>query len=140
MQCLQVLTISMVLLKNVIQVISAKAKPPIKPLAHPDSTPPNQDPLRALNAHPERMPILFVPKFAMLVPKIPTNRNPMLRIAFQCKKDSTNRAPQPKSNAQRVKQDVVATLRVTIVKLDRIKIYPATPRVANAPVDLATKP
>ena len=31
-------------------------------------------------------------------------------------------------------------LRVTIVKLGRINIFPATPRALNAPVDLATKP
>ena len=31
-------------------------------------------------------------------------------------------------------------LRVTVVKLGRINIFPATPRVLNAPVDLATKP
>tara|TARA_B110000091_G_scaffold112005_1_gene121219 strand:+ start:13 stop:339 length:327 start_codon:yes stop_codon:yes gene_type:complete len=77
---------------------------------------------------------------AKIVKRMHTNPNPMLRNAFQCKKVSTNQVQQAKSNAQRVKQDVVATLRVTIVKLDRIKIYPATPRVANAPVDLATKP
>ena len=125
---------------NVKQVIIAPVKPPIKPLAYPDPTPPKKDPLRALNVHPGRMPILLVPKFARSVTMMHTNRNLMLRNVFQCKKVSTNRVQQPKSNAQRVKQDVVATLRVTIVKLDRIKIYPATPRVANAPVDLATKP
>jgi DNA-binding helix-hairpin-helix protein with protein kinase domain len=59
MQCLRVLTISMVLQKNVIQVIFAKVKPPIKPLAHPDSTPPTKDPLPAMNAHLERMPTLL---------------------------------------------------------------------------------
>ena len=49
----------MVLQKNVTQVIFAKAKPPIKPLVHPDPTPPTKDPLPALNAHLERMPILL---------------------------------------------------------------------------------
>ena len=34
----------------------------------------------------------------------------------------------------------MAMLRVTIVKLGRINIFPATPRALNAPVDLATKP
>jgi hypothetical protein len=120
--------------------IFVQVKPPMKPLAHPDSTPPNQDPLRALNAHPERMPILFVPKFAMLVPKIPTNRTPMLRNAFQCKKGSTNRAPQPKSNARRVKLELVVTKRVKIVTLGYTKTCPATPRALNAQLALATKP
>ena len=120
--------------------IFVKVQPPIKPLAHPDSTPPNQDPLRALNAHPERMPILFVPKFAMFVPKIPTNRNPMLRNAFQCKKGSTNRVPQPKSNVRRVKLEVVATQHVKIVTLGYTKTCPATPRALNAQLALATKP
>ena len=59
MQCVQVLTISMVLLKNVIQVIFVKVKPPIKPLADPEPTPPTKDPLLALNAHLERMPTLL---------------------------------------------------------------------------------
>ena len=112
----------------------------MKPLAHPDSTPPNQDPLRALNAHPERMPILLVPKPAKIVILIPTNRNPMLRNAFQCKQGITNPAQQPKSNARRVKQEAVVMVRVTIVKSGRINIFPATPHVLNAPVDLATKP
>ena len=96
MQCLRVLTISMVLLKNVIQVIFVKVKPPIKPLADPEPTPPTKDPLPALNAHPERMPILLVPYLAKTVTTIPTNPIPMLRNAFQCKKGSTNRDQQPK--------------------------------------------
>jgi hypothetical protein len=120
--------------------IFVKVKPPMKPLAHPDSTPPNQDPLRALNVHPERMPILLVPKIAMLVPKIPTNRNPMLRHAFQCKKGSTNRVPQPKSNVRRAKREVVVTQRVKIVTLGYTKTCPATPRALNAQLALATKP
>ena len=49
----------MVLLKNVIQVIFVKVKPPIKPLADPEPTPPTKDPLPALNAHLERMPTLL---------------------------------------------------------------------------------
>jgi hypothetical protein len=64
-----------------------------------------------------------------------TNRNPMLRSAYLCKKGTTGPVQQPKSNARRVKQDVVATLHVKIVKLDRIKVYPATPRATNAPLD-----
>ena len=58
----------------------------------------------------------------------------MLRNAFQCKKGFTNPDQQPKSNVLRVKQDVVATLHVKIVKLDHIKTFPATPRATNAPL------
>ena len=86
----------MVLQKNVIQVIFAKAKPPIKPLVHPDPTTPTKDPLPALNARPEPMPILLVPYLAKTVTTILTNPSPMLRNAFQCKKGSTNRDQQPK--------------------------------------------
>ena len=64
----------------------------------------------------------------------------MLRNAFQCKNVIINRAQQLKSNARRVKQDVVATQHAKIVQLDRTKTYPATPRAVTAPVDLATKP
>jgi hypothetical protein len=130
----------MVLLKNVIRVIFAKVKPPIKPLAFLDPTPPKKDPLRALNVHPGRMPILSVPYLAKIVATMHTNQNPMLRNAFQCKRVITNQDQQPKSSAQRVKQDVVATQHVKIVKLGRINIFPATPRAVTAPVDLATKP
>jgi hypothetical protein len=86
------------------------------------------------------MPTLLVPKFAKSVTTMHTNPNSMLRSVFKCKKVFTNRAQQPKSNAQRVKQDVVATQRVKIVQLDRTKTYPATPRAVTAPVDLVTKP
>jgi hypothetical protein len=106
----------MVLLKNVIQVIFVKVRPPIKQLAHPDPTPPTKDPLPALNAHLARMPTLLVPQRAKCVILIPTKRNPMLRNAFQCKKGITNRVRQPKSNARRVKQELGVTKRVTIVK------------------------
>jgi hypothetical protein len=92
----------MVLQKNVVQVIFAKVKPPIKPLARPDPTPPTKDPLHALNAHPERMPILLVPYLAKNVTLSPTNSNPMLRNAFQCRKDSTKQAQQLKSNVRPV--------------------------------------
>ena len=125
----------MVLQKYVIQVIFAKVKPLIKPLVHPDLTPPTKDPLRVLNAHLVRMLPLLVPEFAKLVTMIPTNPNPMLRNALQCKKGSTNPDQQPKSNARRVKQELVAMLRAKIVKLDHIKTYPATPRATNAPLD-----
>ena len=105
----------------------------MKLLALPDSTPPNQDPLRALNAHPERMPILLVPEPAKIVILIPTNRNLMLQLAFPCKKGSTNRAQQPKSNARRVKLEVVATHRATIVRKERFKASQVKPPVTNAP-------
>ena len=82
--------------EHVIQVISAKVKPPMKPLAYLDPMPPTKDPLPALNAHPERMPILLVPYLAKTVTMIPTNTNPMLRNAFQYKKVSINPVQQPK--------------------------------------------
>ena len=140
MRYLQVRTVGTVHFENVFPVISAKVKPPIKPLAHPGSTPPKQDQLHALNAHPERMRPLSVPKPAKIAILILTNRNPTRRNAFQCNQGITNRAQQPKSSARRVKQAAVAMLRVTIVKLGRINIFPATPRALNAPVDLAIKP
>ena len=115
--------------------IFVQVKPPMKPLAHPDPTPPNQDPLRALTAHPERMLILFVPKIAKIVPKIPTNRNPMLRNAFQCKKGSTNRVPQPKSNVRRAKREVVVTQRVKIAGKEHFKAKQGKPPATTAPAD-----
>jgi hypothetical protein len=106
----------MVLQKNVVQVIFAKVKPPIKPLVILDRMQLDQNQFRVLNVHQEPMPILLVPYLAKNVTLSPTNSNPMLRNAFQCKKDSTNRAQQPKSNARRVKQELVVTKRVKIVK------------------------
>ena len=97
------------------KVIIALVKPPIKLLAHLDFTPPKKDPLPALNAHPERMPIRFVPQLAKIVTAMHSNRDSMLRHAFQCKQGITNRAQQPKSSAQRVKQELVVTKRVKIV-------------------------
>jgi len=105
----------MVLLKNVLQVIFVKVKPPIKLRAHPDPTPPTKDPLYALNVHLERMPTCLAPLIAKLVILIPTNTNPMLRNAFQCKKGTTNRVQQPKSNARRVKRAVVVVQPAMIV-------------------------
>ena len=61
---LLVRTVGMAHFEHVIQVNSAKVKPPIKPLAYLDPMPPTKDPLPALNAHPERMPTLLVPKLA----------------------------------------------------------------------------
>ena len=94
--------------EHVIRVIFAKGKPPIKPLAYQDLTPPKQAPLPALNAHLERMPILMVPRRAKNAATMPTNRDPMRQNAFQCKKGSTNLAQQLKSNARPVKQEAVA--------------------------------
>ena len=89
-------TILMVLQKNVIQDILAEAEPPIKPLAHLDSTPPKKGPLHASNAHLERMPTRLVPLIVKNVIPMHTNRNPMLRNAFQSKKASTNPVQRPK--------------------------------------------
>jgi hypothetical protein len=122
------------------QVIIAPVKPPTKPLVILGRMQPVQNQFHALNAHPARMPILLVPRLAKIVTLIPTNRNPMRRNAFQCKQGITNPVQQPKSNARRVKQEAVAMLRVTIVKLGRINIFPAISRALNAPVDLPTKP
>jgi hypothetical protein len=55
------------------------------------------------------------------------------------KKDITDRAQQPKSNAQPVKRAVVVMKHVNIVTSGRIKIYQATPRAANVQLDLVTK-
>jgi hypothetical protein len=125
---------------NVEQAIIVKVKPPTKRLAHQDFTPPNMDPVPALNAHPERMPTCLAPQLAKIVTAMHTNPNPKLRNAFQYKKDTTNPVPQPKSNARRVKQALVEMPRATIVKLGRINIFRAKPRALYAPVDLATKP
>ena len=86
------------------------------------------------------MPILMVPRHVRIVTTIPTNRHLMRRNAFQCKQGITNPVRQPKLNARRVKQEAVAMLRVTIVKLGRINIFPAIPRALNAQLALATKP
>ena len=115
--------------------IFVRVKPPMKPLAHPDSTPPNQDPLRALNAHPERMPILLVPKPAKIVILIPTNRNPMLLVVFQCKKGFTNRAQQLRSNVPRVKQEAVVIQVVKNATKEDFKPWRGTPPVWIVPVD-----
>jgi hypothetical protein len=112
---LLVRTVGMVHFEHAKRVIFAKVKPPIKPLAYPDPTPPKQDPLHALNAHLECMPTLLVPYLVKIVTLIPINRNPMLRNVYKCKKGTTNPVQQPKSNAQRVKQEVEAMQRVVTV-------------------------
>ena len=114
-------TVGTVEYKNVIQVIIVKVKPPIKPLAHQDHTPPELDPLHALNAHPERMPPHLVPYLVKIVTPIPTNLTPTLQNAFQCKKGTTNRVPQHKWFVQPVKQAVVVVQHVNNARLEHSK-------------------
>ena len=125
--------------EHVTRVIFAKVKPPIKPLVYPDPTPTKKDPLRALNVHLGRMPTSLGPYLVKNVTTMRTNLNPMLRNAFQCKKVSTNRAQQPKSNVQRVKQELVAMQHAILVRLVGFKNYQAIPRAVNVPLDLATQ-
>ena len=89
-------TVGTVKYVNVKQVIIAPVKPPTKRLVILGRMQPVQNRLRALNAHPARMPTLLVPQLAKIVTVVPTNWNPMLRNAFQCKHGSTNRVQQPK--------------------------------------------
>ena len=91
--------------------------------------------MHALNAHPERMPTLSVPKLAKLVALIPTNPNPMLRNALQCKKGSTNPAQQPKSNVQRVKEETVVVQLVKNAIKEDFKRWRETPHVSIVRVD-----
>ena len=135
MRYLQVRTVGTVHFENVFPVISAKVKPPIKPLAHLDSTPPKQDPLHALNVRPERTPTLSVPKPAKIATLIPTSRHPMRRNAFQCKQGITNPVQLPKSNARRANQEAVATQRVKIAWKEPFKARPVKPPATTAPVD-----
>ena len=85
------------------------------------------------------MPTLLVPSLAKIVTTMLTNPNPMLRNAFQSKKGSTNRVPQPKLSVQRVNQGVAATQRVKIARQERSKARPATPPVTLAPADGAIR-
>ena len=78
-----VLTVRMVKYDNVLQVIIVKVEQQTKPLAHPGFTPPELDPVSALNALPERMPTLLVPYLVKIAAVIPINPNPMLQNAFQ---------------------------------------------------------
>ena len=125
-------TVGTVKYVNVKRGITAPVKPQTKRLVFLGRTQSDQNQFRVLNALPERMPTLLVPYLAKLATVIPTNPNPMLQNAFQCKKGSTSRVQQPKSNARRVKRAVVATLRVKIVKLGGFKNYQATLRAVNA--------
>ena len=77
-----VLTVRMVKYDNVLQVIIVKVEQQTKPLAHPGFTPPELDPVSALNALPERMPTLLVPYLVKIAAVIPINTNPMLQNPF----------------------------------------------------------
>ena len=96
MRCLLDRTVGTVKCVSVKQVIIARVKPPTKPLVILGRMQPVQNQFRVLNVHPERMPILLVPRLAKIVTLIPTNRNPMRLNAFQCKRGITNRVQQPK--------------------------------------------
>jgi hypothetical protein len=124
---------------NAIPVIFVKVKPPIKQVVNLDPTPPKQDPLHALNAPLERMPTLSVPYLVMIAVPMHTNRDSMLRHAFQSKKGTTSRDQQPKSNAQLGKQEVGATQRARTAWKDSFKMHRATPRALNAPKVITTK-
>ena len=89
-------TVGTVKYVNVKQVIIAPVKPPTKRLVILGRMQPVPNQFRVLNAHLVRMLPLLVPEFAKLVTMIPTNPNPMLRNAFQCKKGSTSPVQQPK--------------------------------------------
>ena len=114
---------------NAKQVIIALVKPQTKPLAHPAPTPPTKDPLHALNARPVPIPTRLVPFRVKIVTLVPTNRNPMLRIVFQCKKDTTGPVRQPKSNVQRVKQEAVVIQVVKNATKEDFKPWRGTPPV-----------
>ena len=75
-------TVGTVKYVNVKRGITAPVKPQTKLLVILGRTQPDQNQSHVLNAHPARMPILLVPKFAKIVILIPTKRNPMLRNAF----------------------------------------------------------
>ena len=76
-------TVGTVKYVNVKQVIIAPVKPPTKQVVALDHMQPKKDPLHALNAHPENMRLLMVPQLATIATTMHTNRNPMLRNAFQ---------------------------------------------------------
>ena len=136
---LLVFTILMVLLKDVTKDIIAPVKPPIKLRVLLVRMQPYQSQFRVLNAHPESMPTLLLPHLAKIVAVIPTNRNPMLQNAFQCKKVSTNRVQQPKSFVQQVNQDMVATPHATIAWKGRSKALQVKPLATTAPADGGTR-
>ena len=65
----------------------------------------------AIQAGTKTMPAQLLVKTAMMVP---TNRNPVLRRAFQCKKVSINPVQQLKLVVQRVNRVLVVTQRAKI--------------------------
>ena len=135
MRYLLVRTVGTVQYVNVKQVIIAPVKPQTKRLVFLGPTQPAQNQFRVLNVHLARMPILLVPQLATSVATMHTNRNPMLRNAFQCKKGSTNRAPQPKSNVRRVNPVPGATQRAKIAWKEHSKPLQVKPPATTAPAD-----
>jgi hypothetical protein len=95
--------------------------------------------LNVWNVIRERTLLLPAPLLVIRAATMNTNRNPMLRNAFQCEKGSTNPVQQLKLNARRVKRALVVTLRAKIAKEDGFKNYPATLRAVNAQLALATR-
>jgi hypothetical protein len=84
-------TVGTVKYVNVKQAIIAPVKPPTKRLVILDRMQPVQNQYRVLNVHRALLQHCLVPQLAKIVTMVPTNPNPMLRNAFQCKKGSTNR-------------------------------------------------
>jgi hypothetical protein len=82
--------------ENVILVIIAKVKRQTKLNVYQDPMLQEKGQFYVLNAHPERMPTLSVPKLAKIVKTMHTNQNPMLRYAFQSTKGFTGPVQQPK--------------------------------------------
>ena len=107
-------TVGTVKYVNVKQVIIAPVKLQTKRLVVLGRMQPVQNQFRVLNAHQARMRLFLVPKLAKIVTVIPTNLNPMLRNAFECKKVSTNPVQQPKLFVQRVNRVLVVTQRAKI--------------------------
>ena len=96
--------------------------------------------MHALNAHLERMLNLLVPSRVKIVTLVPTNRNPILRNAFQCKKDTTGPVQQPKSNVQRVKQETVVVQLVKNATEEDFKPWRETQHVSIVPVGGVIQP
>ena len=76
-------TVGTVKYVNVKQVIIAPVNLPTKRLVILGRMQPVQNQFHVLNVHPARTRPLLVPRLAKIVTTIPTNRNPMLRYAFQ---------------------------------------------------------
>ena len=76
-------TVGTVKYVTVKQVIIAPVNPPTKPLVILGRMQPVQNQFHVLNVHPGRMRLLLVPRLAMIVTLIPTNRNLMRRHALR---------------------------------------------------------